>query len=95
MVSVQSAVVGGNDVGFEEAGGQGCSGEGEHYRLVEPHLAVVPMKMRKPALNGVRLGPKFLVSYRPIKAPEARQKRNKGLIAGPCKSVLGGTSCAG
>ena len=62
MVSVQSAFVGGNDLGFEEAGGQGCNGEGEHYRLVEPHLAVVPMKMRKPALNGVRLGPKVLVS---------------------------------
>jgi hypothetical protein len=30
-----------------------------------------------------------------VEAPEARQKRNKGLIAGPCKSVRGGTSCAG
>ena len=66
MVSVQSAVVGSNDVGLEKAGCQGCSGEGKHCRLVEPNLAVVPMQSRKPALNGVRLGPKFLVSYRPI-----------------------------
>jgi hypothetical protein len=62
MVSVQSAVVGGNDVGLEKGGCQGCSGEGKHYCLVEPNLAVVPMKTRKPALNGVRLGPNFLVS---------------------------------
>ena len=62
MISVQSAVVGGNDVGFEKAGGQGCSGEGKHHRLVKPNLAVVPMKTLKPALNRVRLGPKFLVS---------------------------------
>jgi hypothetical protein len=62
MVSVQSAVVGGNDVGLEKAGCQGFSGEGEHYRLLEPNLAVVPMKTRKPALNRMRLGPKFLVS---------------------------------
>jgi len=66
MVSVQSAFVGGKNVGLEKAGGQGCSREGEYCRLVEPHLAVVPMKMRKPTLNGVGLGPKFLVSYRPI-----------------------------
>jgi hypothetical protein len=62
MVSVESTVVGGNDVGLEKAGCQGCGGEGKHHGLVEPNLAVVPMPTRKPALNGVRLGPKFLVS---------------------------------
>ena len=62
MISVQSMVVGGNDVGLEKAGGQGGGGEGICHCLVKPNLAVVPMKMRKPALNGVRLGPKVLVS---------------------------------
>jgi hypothetical protein len=61
MVSVQSAVVGGNDVGLEKAGGQG-GGEGICHCLVKPNLAVVPMKTRKPVLNGVRLRPKVLVS---------------------------------
>ena len=46
MILVQSAFVGGKDVGFQKAGGQGCSGEGKRYRLVEPDLAVVPMKTR-------------------------------------------------
>ena len=35
----------------------------------------------------------FVIEGYFVEAPEARQKRNKGLIASPCKSQLGGTSC--
>jgi hypothetical protein len=62
MILVQSAIVSGNDVGFEEAGCEGCRGEGKRHRLVEPDLAVVPMKTRQPTLHGVRLGSDFLAS---------------------------------
>ncbi len=62
MILVQSAIVSGKDVGFQEVGGQGCRGEGKRYRFIEPDLAVVPMKTRQPTLHGVRLGPQSLAS---------------------------------
>jgi hypothetical protein len=37
----------------------------------------------------------FVIKVIFSKAPEAQQKRNRGLIAGPCKSLLGGTSFVG
>ncbi|HEU4678363.1 MAG TPA: hypothetical protein VFS35_02505 [Terrimicrobiaceae bacterium] len=62
VILVQSAIVSGKDIGFEETGGQGCGGEGKRHCFIEPDLAVVPMKTRQTALHRVRLGPKFLVS---------------------------------
>ena len=37
----------------------------------------------------------FVMAVFCVEAPEARQERNKDLIAGPCKSQLGGTSSWG